>query len=67
MYLGTKDGKRIDKRTFKTLAGAKRARHDIVSVSGLRIFRDTEDGQEMYAGDDEWMQMKNVRPILPTK
>ncbi len=60
MYLGTKDGKRVDKRTFKTLMGAQRARCDIIAVSGLKIFRDTEDGQEVYVGDGEWMPVKKT-------
>lgn len=61
-FLGNQAGERRDRRTFKTIAGAKRSRHDLLDdAKGVKILRDGEDGIEIYCGisgpEEQWMQI----------
>jgi hypothetical protein len=65
-YLGNDFGVKIGKQTFKTLAGAKRARFNILdSGSGVKIFRIDRDGLvERYFGvwdsEEEWFETEKT-------
>lgn len=64
-YLGNSSGERVNKRSFKTFAGVKRARRDMLDEgSGVKLCRESTDKIEVYCGSyqgkEGWITVQEV-------